>query len=130
MNPNLDAKSSDSGWQPSPRYPDPRVVALDDAFFFFRRNFIEAARIGFVVPHQFPIALHAFFDDLRMHVAEVAVEAFPVKAPTKVVEVTLVKPAIVAAELPKLIAVEPIVTLELTRAELGIDVNPAPEPLN
>ena len=63
-------------------------------------------------------------------VAVVAVEALPVKAPTKVVEVTEVSPAIVVAVAPKLMAVEPIVTLELVSAELGIDVRPAPDPLN
>ena len=63
-------------------------------------------------------------------VAVVAELALPVNAPTKVVEVTLVRPAIVVAVPPKLIAVEPIVMLELVKAELGIDVNPAPEPLN
>jgi hypothetical protein len=40
----------------------------------------------------------------------VAVEAFPVKAPTKAVDVTDTKPAIVVAELPNDIAVEPTVT--------------------
>ena len=63
-------------------------------------------------------------------VAVVAVLAFPVKAPTKVVDVTDVKPAIVVADPPKLIAVEPTVTLELVKALLGIEVNPAPDPLN
>jgi hypothetical protein len=43
-------------------------------------------------------------------VAVVAVEAFPVKAPTKVVDVTEDKPAIVVAEPPNDIAVEPTVT--------------------
>jgi hypothetical protein len=62
-------------------------------------------------------------------VAVVALEALPVKAPTKVVDVTLVNPAIVVAVLPKLIAVEPIVIDELLRAELGMLVNDAPEPL-
>jgi hypothetical protein len=36
----------------------------------------------------------------------------------------------VVAELPKLIAVEPTVMLEFVSAELGIEVNPAPEPVN
>ena len=62
-------------------------------------------------------------------VALVAVLAFPVSAPTKVVEVTLVNPAIVVAVSPKLIAVDPSVILELVRAELGILVKDAPEPL-
>ena len=63
-------------------------------------------------------------------VALVAVLALPVKAPTNVVDVTEVNPAIVVAEPPKLIAVEPTVMLELVSAELGIEVNPAPEPVN
>jgi len=63
-------------------------------------------------------------------VAVVAELALPVKAPTKVVEVTEVSPAMVVAKLPKLIAVEPIVTLELTKAEFGIEVKLAPDPLN
>ena len=42
-------------------------------------------------------------------VALVAVEAFPVKAPTKVVDVTEDSPAIVVAELPKDIEVLPTV---------------------
>ena len=63
-------------------------------------------------------------------VAVVAVEALPVKAPTKVVDVTEVKPANVVTVAPKATAVEPMVTLELTRAELGMLVKLAPEPLN
>ena len=63
-------------------------------------------------------------------VAVVAELALPVKAPTNVVDVTDVKPAIVVAVPPKLIAVEPTVIDELLRAELGIDVRPAPDPLN
>ena len=63
-------------------------------------------------------------------VALVAVLALPVKAPTNVVDVTEVSPAIVVAEPPKLIAVEPTVMLEFVSAELGIEVNPAPEPVN
>jgi hypothetical protein len=63
-------------------------------------------------------------------VALVAVEAFPVKAPTKLVDVTLVSPAKVVDDDPRLIAVVPTVILELVRAELGIFVRLAPEPLN
>jgi hypothetical protein len=63
-------------------------------------------------------------------VAVVAELALPVKAPTNVVDVTDDKPAIVVAVPPKLIAVDPTVIDELTRAELGMDVNPAPDPLN
>ena len=63
-------------------------------------------------------------------VALVAVDAFPVKAPTKVVDVTEVKPANVVTVAPKATAVEPIVTLEFTKAAFGMLVNEAPEPLN
>ena len=63
-------------------------------------------------------------------VALVAVEAFPVKAPTKVVDVTEVSPTNVVTVAPKATAVEPIVTLELTRAAFGMLVRLAPEPLN
>ena len=63
-------------------------------------------------------------------VALVAVVAFPDKSPTKVVEVTEVRPAKVVDDAPKAIVVEPIVTLELTRAAFGMLVKAAPEPLN
>ena len=63
-------------------------------------------------------------------VAVVALLAFPVKAPTNVVLVTDTRPAIVVADDPNEIAVVPTVTLELLSAELGIDVSPAPDPLN
>ena len=63
-------------------------------------------------------------------VALVAVLALPVKAPTKVVDVTEVRPANVVTVAPNATEVEPMVTLELTIAALGIDVRPAPEPLN
>ena len=62
-------------------------------------------------------------------VAVVAELALPVKAPTNVVLVTDVSPAMVVALDPKLMAVDPTVIDELLRAELGIDVKPAPEPL-
>jgi len=60
----------------------------------------------------------------------VTLVAFPDNVPTKVVDVTEVKPAMVVAESPKLIAVEPTVMLELVNAPLGIFVRLAPEPLN
>ena len=60
----------------------------------------------------------------------VAVVALPVSEPTKVVDVTEVNPAKVVLEAPRAILVVPIVTLELTRAVLGIEVKEAPEPLN
>ena len=63
-------------------------------------------------------------------VAVVAELALPVKAPTNVVLVTDVSPAMVVALDPKLMAVDPTVIDELLRAELGIDVKPAPDQLN
>ena len=63
-------------------------------------------------------------------VADVAVLAFPVSAPTNVVLVTDVNPAIVVAVPPKLTAVEPMVMDELVSAALGMLVRLAPEPLN
>jgi hypothetical protein len=63
-------------------------------------------------------------------VALVAVVAFPDKSPTKVVDVTEVNPAKVVDDAPKAIVVEPMVTLELTRAAFGMLVRFAPEPLN
>ena len=63
-------------------------------------------------------------------VALVAVEALPDKSPTKVVDVTEVRPAKVVDDAPRAIVVEPIVTLELTRAAFGMLVKAAPEPLN
>jgi len=58
----------------------------------------------------------------------VALLALPVKAPVNPVEVTEVKPANVVTVLPKLTAVDPIVTLLLVSAPFGIFVKPAPEP--
>ena len=63
-------------------------------------------------------------------VALVAVDAFPDKAPTNVVDVTEVRPAKVVAVAPKAMVVDPTVTLELTKAPLGMLVRLAPEPLN
>jgi hypothetical protein len=56
-------------------------------------------------------------------VADVAVEALPVKAPTNVVDVTEVKPAIVVDVAPNAVEVEPIVIVEL--AKLAFDIEPA-----
>lgn len=58
-----------------------------------------------------------------------AVLAFPVNAPTNVVEVTDVSPAIVVADDPRDIAVDPTVTLEFIKAPFGILVKDDPEPL-
>ena len=63
-------------------------------------------------------------------VALVAVEALPDKSPTKVVDVTEVRPAKVVDDAPRAIVVEPMVTLELTRAAFGMLVRLAPDPLN
>ena len=70
------------------------------------------------------------FTALVASVALVAVLAFPDKAPTNVVDVTEVSPAKVVDDAPNEIAVVPTVILEFVRAELGILVKPAPEPLN
>jgi hypothetical protein len=76
------------------------------------------------------LSVTATFVEFVAVVALVAVEALPVKAPTKVVDVTEVRPTNVVTVAPKATAVEPIVTLELTNAELGMLVRLAPEPLN
>jgi hypothetical protein len=57
--------------------------------------------------------------------AEVAVEALPVRAPTKVVEVTEVRPAIVVAVAPSATDVLPIVTASVVRATVA-DAEPVP----
>ena len=62
-------------------------------------------------------------------VADVAVLALPVSAPTNVVLVTEVNPAIVVTVPPKLTEVEPIVMDELVNAAFGMLVRFAPEPL-
>jgi hypothetical protein len=56
----------------------------------------------------------------------VAVEALPVNAPINDVDVTLVKPAKVVDEAPNDIAVVPIVTVLLAKAEFAIAVKPTP----
>ena len=61
--------------------------------------------------------------------AVVAVEALPVKAPTNVVEVTEVKPAIVVADEPNDIAVLPTVTDELVNEPFPILLNVFDAPL-
>jgi len=88
----------------------------------FQTGYITAfVVVSSVVPVL--VALVAF-------VAVVAVLALPVKAPTKVVEVTEVSPAMVVTVPPKETLVEPIVMLELTNAPFGMLVRLAPEPLN
>jgi hypothetical protein len=59
-------------------------------------------------------------------VALVAVLALPVRAPTKVVDVTDVRPAMVVAEAPRAIEVEPTVTVLLVSAPLGMLVKFVP----
>ena len=76
------------------------------------------------------LSVIAEFVALVAVVAVVALVALPDKAPTKVVEVTEVSPAKVVTVAPKATAVEPIVTLELTKAALGMLVRLAPDPLN
>jgi hypothetical protein len=76
------------------------------------------------------LSVIAMFVALVAVVAVVAELALPVKAPTNVVLVTDVRPANVVDVAPRAIEVDPTVTLELLRAELGIDVKPAPDPLN
>ena len=85
--------------------------------------------VGYQVALELVLSVMPIFVAFVAVVALVAVLAFPVNAPTKVVEVTLVNPAIVVAVPPKLIAVDPSVILELVRAELGMLVKLAPEPL-
>ena len=85
---------------------------------------------GYQVDDDVVLSVIATFVAFVAVVALVAVEAFPLKEPTKVVDVTELKPAKVVAVAPKLIDVEPTVTLELTKAEFGMLVRLAPEPLN
>jgi hypothetical protein len=86
--------------------------------------------VGYQVELELVLSVIAILVAFVEFVAVVAELAFPVNAPTKVVEVTLVSPAIVVSVPPKLTADDPIVTLELFSAEFGIDVKFAPEPLN
>ena len=91
---------------------------------------VELTTVGYHVALDEVLSVIAVFVALVAVVAVVAVLALPVNAPTNVVDVTELRPAKVVAVPPKLIAVEPTVTLELFKAELGIDIKPAPEPLN
>jgi hypothetical protein len=63
-------------------------------------------------------------------VAEVAVDALPVNAPTNDADVTDVRPASVVDVEPSAMLVEPMVTELFVKAALGIDVSPAPLPAN
>lgn len=92
---------------------------------------VDAAdRTGYQVDTDVVLSVMATFVAFVAVVAVVAVEALPLKEPTKVVDVTELKPAKVVADEPKLMAVEPTVMLELTKAEFGMLVRLAPEPLN
>jgi hypothetical protein len=91
---------------------------------------VDAAdRIGYQVELELVLSVIATLVALVAVVAVVAVDALPVKAPTKVVDVTLVKPANVVELAPREIAVVPTVIEELLSAELGMLVKDAPEPL-
>jgi len=85
---------------------------------------------GYQVEDELVLSVIAMFVALVAVVAVVAELALPVKAPTKVVDVTEVRPANVVTVAPSATAVEPIVTLELFSAEFGIEVKAAPEPEN
>lgn len=85
---------------------------------------------GYQVDDDVVLSVIATFVAFVAVVALVAVEALPLKEPTKVVDVIELKPAKVVAVAPKLIDVEPTVTLELTKAAFGMLVRLAPEPLN
>jgi hypothetical protein len=91
---------------------------------------VTAESIGYQVALELVLSVIPTFVAFVAVVAVVALLAFPVKAPTKVVEVTEVSPATVVTVEPRETEVDPIVTLELVNAELGIEVNPAPDPEN
>ena len=91
---------------------------------------VELTTVGYQVALELVLSVIAIFVAFVAVVALVAVLALPVSAPTKVVDVTEVKPANVVTVAPNATEVEPIVTLELVNAEFGILVKLAPEPLN
>ena len=122
--------------------PEPlNVVALNIPVFGTKDNFVELVVsgrfpvvfdtiVGYHVATELVLSVIATLFALVAVTALVAVEALPDKVPTNVVEVTLTNPAIVVVVLPSDIEVLPSVKLALVRAELGILVSPAPEPLN
>ena len=122
--------------------PEPlNVVALNIPVFGTKDNFVELVVsgrlpvvldtiVGYQVATELVLSVIATLFALVAVTALVAVVALPDKAPTKVVEVTLTNPAIVVVVLPNAIEVLPSVKLELVRAELGILVRLAPDPLN
>jgi len=85
--------------------------------------------VGYQVAFDVVLSVIAVFVAFVAVVAVVAEVALPDKAPTKVVDVTLVSPANVVELAPRAIAVVPTVIEELLRAELGMLVKDAPEPL-
>ena len=107
--------------------PDPFVIVTPE----------PAVNVVRVNPVPFPMSKAPFagvdvkpVPPLATATVPVTLVALPDKAPTNVVDVTEVRPAIVVAEPPRLIAVEPTVMLEFVRAPLGMLVRLAPEPLN
>ena len=90
---------------------------------------VELTTVGYQVATDVVLSVIAVFVAFVAVVALVAVLALPVKAPTKLVDVTETKPANVVTVAPNATEVEPMVTLELVNAALGILVKPAPEPL-
>ena len=103
---------------------------LVDAVFCGRLPVVVVTQVGYTDVAVVVSSVIAVFVAFVAVVAVVAVLAFPVNAPTKVVDVTEVKPTNVVTVAPSATAVEPIVTLEFVSAELGIEVKAAPEPLN
>jgi hypothetical protein len=92
---------------------------------------VEFAEItGYQVPADEVLSVIAILVAFVAVVALVALVALPFKEPVKLVDVTLLNPAIVVAVAPNAILVEPIVRLELVKAPFGIFVRFAPDPLN
>lgn len=88
------------------------LVTLDGRFPVLAVTHVGYTAVAVVVSLVIA-ALFAF-------VAVVAVSAFPVSAPTKVVDVTEVRPARVVDDAPREIAVDPIVTDEFVSPAFGI----------
>ena len=90
-------------------------TALSPVFVPERFATAPLASIAFVIaPAAIEVALPTLVTTPVKFALVVTVLALPVNAPMKVVDVTEVSPAKVVDELPKLIAVVPIVTFELT----------------
>ena len=116
------------GRRPALFTPVPRIKSPVDVMGESALKAAEA--VVWPVPPLAIATVPVTFPAIVAVVADVAVDALPVKAPTKVVDVTEVRPAMVVAVPPRLTAVEPIVMLELVSAPLGMFVRLAPEPLN